>query len=89
MQKIKYYCDKCGKEIQPEKIIIKSIPIFESVEAKLHGITVMKINDVFYMENMELCSGCSCVFDSLYNQNMYQLAQDWINFDQLLKITNK
>jgi hypothetical protein len=89
MQKIKYYCDKCGKEIEQENIIIKSVPNFESVETKSHGITVAKLCDILVIKNMELCPGCSCVFDILYNQNMYQLAQDWINFDQLLKITNK
>jgi len=88
MQKINYYCDKCGKEINKENLIVKKIPVLERVEAKSgRSDAVLAVFSNLIMKEHELCKDCADTYDVLWNYHMGLIAQQWVNLDNLIKTT--
>lgn len=86
MQKIKYYCDNCGAEVNKENLLIKKIPTLERVEAKggkgNHQAVLMVFSSLIIKER-ELCKDCANSYDVLWNYHMGLIAQQWIEISKL------
>lgn len=80
MKKIKYYCDKCNKEIQKEDIIKKEIPTIDKIEArggKGNPTPVLLVFENLVMDEYELCKNCADSYEILHNYFLTLLAQQW------------
>lgn len=80
MQKIKYYCDKCNKEIHKTEIVKKEIPTLEKIEArggKGNPASVLMTFENLTMKESELCKSCADSYEALYQYCMTCLAQQW------------
>jgi len=80
MQKIKYYCDKCNKEISKDEIIKKEIPVIEKIEArggKGNPAPVLITFENLVMKESELCKSCADSYEILHNYYLTLLAQHW------------
>jgi uncharacterized CHY-type Zn-finger protein len=79
MQINKYYCDKCGKELDEKNIITKTIPILEPVEVigGRGNHILMKFPSMINFKENELCNDCNMMFNQIWLHYMHIIAEEW------------